>query len=299
MAGEQPATPESQSIEDRLYAQFEPEQPQEQTPEQPEPQQETAGEESEQAQSEFVEAEFNGKTYQVPPELKDALMAQSDYTRKTTEVSERQKALDQKELQYKAVESERRFHEAVKEDIGQMQEIDFSIKQWKAIDVTQMTSEQLWQVKTQIDNLKDKREELARGVNSKWNAWQQEQIGIAHEIQAKAQDLVSKSIKGWGPEIQRALTDYGNAEGYTNEELKQLSHDARIVKTLWKAQQFDKLQAQKLEGKVRSLPTVKPGSSNPMPQQVKDKLSLSKQMNKATTSAQKAKVIEQEMMRRF
>lgn len=298
MEGEQPATPESQSIEDRLAAQFEPEQPEEQTQEQPEVQ-EGAPEESEQAPPEFVEAEFNGKTYQVPPELKDALMAQSDYTRKTTEVSERQKALDQKELQYKAVESERKFHESVKDDIAQMQEIDFHIKQWKGIDVSSMTSEQLWQIKTQIDNLKDRREELSKGINSKWNTWQQEQIGIAHEIQAKAQELVSKSVKGWGPEMQKALTEYGNAEGYTNEELKQLSHDARIVKTLWKAQQFDKLQAQKIEGKVKTLPTVKPGSSNPMPQHVKDKLALSKQLNKASTSSQKAKVIEAELMRRF
>jgi hypothetical protein len=82
--------------------------------------------------------------------------------------------------------------------------------------------------------------------------------------------------------------------------LAQLSSDARIVKTLWKAHQFDKLQTQKIEGKVKSVPTVKPGSSNPMPQHVKDGFALKKQLNNPKlTDAQKAKVIERELMNRF
>lgn len=296
MTGEQPAT-ESPSIEDRLAAQFEPDQPDGQQPEQPAGT-ETPEPESEAAASEFVETEFNGKTYQVPPELKDALMAQSDYTRKTTEVAERSKAIEQKELAYRAYEAERKFNAAVKDDIAQMQEIDFSVKQWKSIDVTGMTSEQLWQVKTQVDNLKEKREELSRNVNSKWNAHQQEQIALANEAQSKAQDAVAKSIKGWGPEAKAAMRDYALTEGYTAAEIDTLA-DPRMVKTIWKAQQYDKLQAQKVQGKVQIAPTVKPGSSNPMPQQVRDKLALRKQLGSAKTSGEKAKVIERELMNRF
>lgn len=293
---EQPAT-ESLSIEERLAAQFEPEQPEEQQQEQP-PEEQQAESDAE-ATPDFVEVDYDGETYQVPPKLKDAILRQSDYTKKTTEVSQRQQALEQKELQIRAVESERQFHESVKPDIAQIQEIDFQIKQWKAVDVQGMTSEQLWQVKTQLDNLKEKREELARGIDGKWRGWQQQQNQLLGEIQQKANEYVTKAIKGWGPELQKALTDYGVAEGYTAAELNQLSTDARIVKTLWKAQQYDKAQQQLAQGKLRVTPTVKPGSSNPMPQQVKDKLAFNKQMKTARTSAEKAKAIEAELMRRF
>lgn len=291
---EQPET-ESLSIEDRLAAQFEPEQPEEQQEQQAAEQPESDAETT----PDFVEVDYDGETYQVPPKLKDAILRQSDYTKKTTEVSQRQQALEQKELQIRAVESERQFHESVKPDIAQIQEIDFQIKQWKAVDVTGMTSEQLWQVKTQLDNLKDKREEMARGIDSKWRGWQQEQSKLLGEIQQKANEYVTKSIKGWGPDVQKALTDYGVAEGYTAAELNQLSTDARIVKTLWKAQQYDKAQQQLAQGKLRVTPTVKPGSSNPMPQDVKDKLAFTKQMKSAKTSGEKAKAIEAELMRRF
>lgn len=296
---EQPET-ESQplSIEERLAAQFEPEQPEEQQQEQP-PEEQQADSDVE-TTPDFVEVDFDGETYQVPPKLKDALLRQSDYTKKTTEVSQRQQALEQKELQIKAVESERQFHEAVKPDIAQIQEIDFQIKQWKAVDVTGMSSEQMWQLKTQLDNLKEKREELARGIDGKWRGWQQHQNALLTEAKQKATEYVSKAIKGWGPELQKALTDYGVAEGYTSEELNSLSMDARIVKTLWKAHQYDKAQQQLANGKLKVTPTVKPGSSNPMPQQVRDQFALKKQLNNPKlTSSQKAKAIERELMNRF
>lgn len=296
---EQPET-ESLSIEDRLYAQFEPEQA---AAEEPQEQQEAAPQEAEapesEAQPEFQEIEYEGKTYQVPPELKDAILRQSDYTKKTTEVSERQRALEQKELQLKAVENERRFHETVKSDINQIQKIDFQIEQWKSVDVTGMSSEELWKISRQVDQLKEQRQHLSNGINGKWQGFQQEQSALMQQARAKAEEHVSKSVKGWGPEVQKALTDYGVAQGYTSEELSQLSFDARYVSTLWKAHQFDKLQAQQVQGKVKTVPTVKPGSSNPMPQQVKDKLAYQKTIKSAKNSGEKAKAIERALMNRF
>lgn len=293
---EQPAT-ESLSIEDRLAAQFEPEQADaEAQAEQPE-QQETATESA--AQPEFQEIEYEGKTYQVPPELKDALLRQSDYTKKTTEVSERQRTLEQRELQLKAVENERKFHDTVKQDINQIQRIDFQIEQWKAVDVTGMSAEELWKISRQVEKLKEDRAQLSNGINSKWQGFQNEQNSLLQQARAKAEEHMSKSVKGWGPEVRQALTDYGVSQGYSSEELSQLSFDARYVNTLWKAQQFDKLQSQQVQGKVINVPTVKPGSSNPMPQHVKDNFALQKQIKSAKTSGEKAKAIERALMNRF
>ena len=45
---------------------------------------------------EELEVEFEGKTYKVSPEIKDALLRQADYTKKTMEVAEQRKAYEAK-----------------------------------------------------------------------------------------------------------------------------------------------------------------------------------------------------------
>lgn len=293
---EQPET-ESLSMEDRILAQFDEQSEVEQPQEQPEQEQDAAPESE--AQPEFVDIEFEGKAYQVPPELKDAILRQSDYTKKTTEVSERQRALEQKELQIKAAEQERAFHASVQGDITAIQKIDFQIEQWKSVDVTGMTSEEMWKLSRTVDQLKDKRQELQLGLNQKWQGYQHQQDQLKAEAKAKAEEHVSKAIKGWGPESKKAIRDFAASQGFTQAEIDSIG-DARVINTLWKAAQFDKLQTQTIQGKVKTVPTVKPGSSNPMPQAVKDDLAYRKQMNKpGLSSAQKAKLIEQRLMSRF
>lgn len=294
---EQPET-ESLSIDDRIYAQFADEQPEVEAPaEQPE-QSEEAAPESE-AQPEFVDIEFEGKAYQVPPELKDAILRQSDYTKKTTEVSERQRALEQKELQIRAAEAEKTFRDSVKDDIRAIDRLDYQIEQYKSVDVTGMSAEELWKLSRHIEKLNSDKAQLANGLNQKWHGFQQQQQQMLQEAKAKAEEHVSKAIKGWGPESKKAIRDFASNQGFTQAEIESIS-DPRVVNTLWKAAQFDKLQAQNIQGKVKAVPTVKPGSSNPMPQAVKDQFALKKTLgNKTLTSAQKAKAIERELMNRF
>lgn len=294
---EQPAT-ESLSIEDRLYAQFEPEQPEVEAPAEQQEQTDEAAAESE-AQPEFVDVEYEGKAYQVPPELKDAILRQSDYTKKTTEAAERQRALEQKELQIRAAESERAFHEKAKDDVTQIQKIDFQIEQWKAVDVSALDAKQLWQLKAQIDDLKEKRNALTNGLNQKWQEHQQEQTKLQQEATSKYVEALTKAIPTWSQDLDAKLTQYAvNDLGMTPEELSR-TRDVRFVKALHKAYQFDQLKVQNKQGKVTTVPTVKPGSSNPMPQHVKDQFALKKQLSSAKTDAQKAKVIERELMNRF
>jgi hypothetical protein len=293
---EQPET-ESLSIDDRIYAQFADEQPEVEAPaEEQQPTEEAA--ESE-AQPEFVDIEFEGKAYQVPPELKDAILRQSDYTKKTTEVSERQRALEQKELQIKAAEAEKTFRDSVKDDIRAIDRLDYQIEQYKSVDVTGMSAEELWKLSRHIEKLNSDKAQLANGLNQKWHGFQQQQQQLLADAKAKAEEHVSKAIKGWGPEAKKAVRDFAVNQGFTQAEIDSIG-DPRVVNTLWKAAQFDKLQSQNIQGKVKAVPTVKPGSSNPMPQAVKDQFALKKQLNNPKlSSSQKAKAIERELMNRF
>lgn len=291
--------PETESMADRIASQFldqsEPvaeEQPQE--TEGVEPQVEAEAE----AQPEVVEVEFGGKSYQVPPELKDALMAQTDYTKKTTEVAEQKRLMELDAAQIKAARLERTFETSAKEDILGMQKIDFQIEQYKSIDATGLTSDQLWQLSRTIDGLKEQRAAMSEKLTGKYNQFRDEQNKLIAETKIKAQDIAAKSIPNWSEATQKQLRDYGTSIGFGAEEISSVT-DPRIVKVLWQASQFAKLQASKLTGKVSNVPTVKPGSSNPMPQGVKDNFAFKKAMKSASNSSAKAKTIEAELMRRF
>ena len=54
---------------------------------------------TDEAESEVEDVDWEGKKYAVPKELKDALMRQSDYTRKTQEIAETRRALEAKEAE--------------------------------------------------------------------------------------------------------------------------------------------------------------------------------------------------------
>jgi hypothetical protein len=294
---EQPAT-ESLSIEDRIVNQFEPEQPEVEAPQEQQAAPEEEGAPESEAQPEFAEIEFEGKAYQVPPEIKDALLRQSDYTKKTTEVSERQRAIEQKEYQLKAVEMQRKFDDSAREDIAKIQELDWSLKQLRNMPVANLSEIEYRQLRERLDQIKEERAELSNNLTAKWNGFQQHQQQLMHEAMQKAQEHISKSIKGWGAEAQKAIREHALTEGFTGPELDAMS-DPRLVKVLWKSAQFDKLQRATTEGRAKPVPTVKPGSSNPMPQHVKDQFAQKKQLSSAKTSSEKAKVIQKMLESRF
>ncbi len=285
-----------QSMADRIASQFD-EQPEADAPEQPEVEAQAETEESE-AAPEFVEVEVDGELYQLPPKLKDKVLANADYTKKTQEVAEQRRLVEVREQQIKAAETERAFQKSVNDDIVAMQEIDFQVKQYKAVDVTGMNSEQLWQLNRHIEGLKEKREELSKKVTAKYGEFQQEQQKLGQEMMAKAQEAAAKAVPNWSPETQKQIKDYAMAQGFDAQELATIT-DPRVVKVLWQASQYVKAQQGTIKGKVTSVPAVKPGSSNPMPQHVKDKFAFSKQMKTAPNSAAKAKLIERELMNRF
>ena len=94
--------------------------------------------------------------------------------------------------------------------------------------------------------------------------------------------------------------EYGKAVGFTDVAMDGIELDARSAMVLHKAAQFDALQANK-SAAVQKLdsPVVKPGSSTPMPQQVRDKLSFHKSMKSAKTSQEKARLIENRLAGMF
>jgi hypothetical protein len=158
-----------------------------------------------------------------------------------------------------------------------------------------MTAEQMFRQKMELDNIKEQRQSLAQAVDAKRGQFNQTMQTKLAEMRKSARELASKSIQGFSEETEKALRSFAESEGLAPQEVDNVLLDPRSFKIIWKAMQFDKVKAgtAKVDATQKAL---KPGAaSERMPQQVVNKLNFNKALKAATSSGDKAKVIEQRL----
>lgn len=281
-----------QSVEQRIEAMFLPkeEEPQEQKPVEVE-QQEAKPEEQEPtpAEPEVAEVEIEGELYQVPAKIKDRFIQHADYTRKTQELAEARRSLAAKE---QVVQLQAAFHQSVKDEMTQLASIESQMSQFQKLDWQTMDTDQLVRTKHQLDQLRDAKSELEKNLQAKGADFQKR----LQEERQKAIDAglkyVQQKVKTFNDATAKELVNYGVSEGYTQDELSQLV-DPRVIVTMWKAQQWDKLQASKpsITNKAsQAAPVIKPSAT---PKQVSHKDVLTKQIRESKDPRAKARAAEE------
>lgn len=308
VTSDQAASP--QSLTDRIAAKFgiRPEEQAPQVEEQPEEvaaEEATAETESESpeeaapAEPEFLEIEFEGERYQVPPKLKDALLRQSDYTKKTQEIAEQRKSLETIQAQYKAAQEREQFIAATKDEREYLTVLEKAISEAAKLDWQNMPMEQAFRTKMELDRYKEQRQQIADSLKAKETEFAASQREHFTTLRNQVREQVGKAIQGFD---EKALSEYFTREGLTNDEIEGVLLDPRSAQIGWKARQWDLLQAQKataVEAAKKAPPAIKPASARPMPQDVKDKLNFRKAMKAAPDSNAKAKLIEQRLAKAF
>lgn len=199
-------------------------------------------------------------------ELKKSYQLGSDYTKKTQEVAEQRKVIEQ---EAKAIIEARKVRDdyaqklqAVEqfltgtndspEDLAAMKEND---PIGYAVKVAEMTEK-----KEQLQTVQSERERLAQEQNAV--RADEMQKFVANEAQKLTQSLPEFSDKAKGEQIKNEIRNYGKKVGFTDEELSQV-YDSRHVLVLHKAAQWDKLQSSKsgVKKKVAKAPkTLKGGA---------------------------------------
>jgi len=193
-----------------------------------------------------VEVEYEGKTYCLPPELRDALLRQADYTRKTQEVAKARKALEADRAAHDQKAAGARAHiwdaarvVALNDQLAQLDQVD-----WRALQKQDPNRAQaLGQVRAQLKDLRDR---AAR-------AWtQKEKDHASHSQRATARRMSEVSahlprlIADWSPELDGKLMQYGTAQGLSHPEMSQATlQNPAFVKLLHKAHQFDEAEKKK------------------------------------------------------
>ena len=199
-------------------------------------------------------------------ELKKSYQLGSDYTKKTQEVAEQRKVIEQEakaiiearqvrdeySQKLQAVEQFLLSNNDTPEDLAAMKEND---PIGYAVKVAEMTEK-----KEQLQAVQAEQQRLAQQQQSD-RAAQLEQF-VQEEANKLAESLPEFSDKAKGEQVRNDIRSYGKKVGFTDEELSQV-YDSRHVLVLHKAAQYDKLMAGKagVKKKVAKAPkTVKSGA---------------------------------------
>jgi hypothetical protein len=208
----------------------------------------------------LVEVEFEGKLLKVEPTIKDALMRQVDYTRKTMELAEHRKMFQQQQQQAVLQEA---FQKESAPDTAALAKLEAQIDQFKQMNWAEMDTDTIVRARQALDQIKEQRDEAKAKLDAKRDEFMQQVSRSREQLLQQGAEFLKKTIPAWGEIAQKDSAQAALSVGFTKEEVSSFM-DPRAVHLAWKAAQWDKLQAAKpsTAQKVKSAPPVaKPGSA--------------------------------------
>ena len=179
----------------------------------------------------FEEVEYEGKKYALPPELKDAILRQADYTRKTQELAQTRQQAEQTFAQQQArIEAERANIQAV----ARLTALDERLQQYAGVDwdsLSQSNGELAQREFMKYQQLKDSRTQFVAQIQQhEGQRAMQEQQETARQLQ-DANEALSREIKGWSPDYAQSLREVAKSLGAKEEQLNGI-REPWIVKAL-------------------------------------------------------------------
>lgn len=202
---------------------------------------------------ELIDYEFNGKSLKIPAEIKDSLMMQADYTRKTQELAEQRRQVEQQAAQIRQVDQE------TMQSMVKLQALDSQLAQFEQVDWNALAREDSAKAQElffSYEKLKDQRNKLQQETKQK-----QEQRELMQQ-QAWAKQLedgkkmIREKIPDWSDEKAAALVKHASSYGYSAQEAQQIS-DPRAVMLLHDAYMYQKLKAQTEQQPEKPQPAAK------------------------------------------
>ena len=302
-------TPESEvSIESRLAAAFAAEEtgvpeaaPVETAPEaSDEP---TAEVETEEVAEDVFEFEADdGTTVKLPAAVEKAVLRQKDYTQKTMQLAELQKAA-QDRLQY--AEAREQLSAAVLDDVTQLRSIESQLKQYQDADwpaLYEANPGQALRFQQVMRDLEKQVSQKQQEINAKVQHVQQA-TQKHHQFQWESAEKGARQMIGdISAADNAAMLRTVESLGITPQEFKSRFADPRIIAAVHKAAKWDSLQGQKasaVQKASQAPPVIKPGAANPMSAQSKQELNFRKAMKSSSSSQDRARLIEQRLADRF
>ena len=186
------------------------------------PEAETEGAEDGQPEDDTEEVEWDGAKYRIPKALKPGLLMQADYTRKTQELAEQRRTVEQHftsltqqaELQQQTLEHRVNL-KTVEQQLAQFQNTDwqaYTANYGAEATATAMAS---WQ------QYREAKAELEGAIAKTETDFQQLSERSRANAIAQADQVLSREIEGWSPQLVTTLAGYAAENfGITPQELR-------------------------------------------------------------------------------
>ena len=237
--------------------------------EEPEEEEDSEGTEERAVEGEeFVYAvNINGEEHQVPlDELLKGYSRQSDYTRKTQELSEQRKSIEANQAQWGAeiqqIQMERQQYVNALQNV--IENSMGSLDQFATVDWATLKNDNPLEYITKRDEYREVQDKVRQAQHQQQQAQQTYQQESQRNHQRVLQEEHGKLIEAL-PEWQESqsrqklsseIKDYALSQGYTSEEIGSLI-DHRSLMTLYKAMKFDKASSPDvINKKVKNKPKV-------------------------------------------
>jgi hypothetical protein len=202
------------------------------------------------------EVEYEGKNYKLPKELKDALLRQSDYTRKTQEVAKTRAdvAAERAAAQAEVAEEKRRIasHKENVREYGYLAALDDHLAglektDWQALsDADPIEAQKRF---FQASQLKEQRNQIAARITQREQQEQIESQRSTAKALEEGRKVLERDIKGWSSEMAKQVREHGIKSGFTAAEIDAVT-DPKLVKALHKSMMYDQL-LQKTQAKPK------------------------------------------------
>lgn len=232
---------------------------------------EVIDEDSDEEQS-FLKLKIDGEEIEKPLDEVISLAQQgADYTKKTQEVAEQRKALEEYaqtiQVQEQQLRQQAELQQALLGELAQITAIDQQLAEFQAIDWNQLSENDFVEAQKLFftqNKLQNQRVALVQQLESKQQQITQAQQQALSQRIAKGKEILAKEIPNWSPDTSKAIISAGKEfYGFSDEEMASVL-DPRHVKVLHDAMQWRKLQANStVKNKVSTAkPVIKPGAKD-------------------------------------
>lgn len=205
---------------------------------------------------EYEDIDIDGVKYSLPKGLKDNVMMQADYTRKTQAVAEQRRAIEDFQ---KETEVQRQQFEQHRELNAELHSIDSQIKQYQQVDwatLQNQSPEMAQQHQFNFVNLQNERQQKAQELEQTVAETARSQEQFASTRKAEIVRSLHSEVEGWSGEKAQQIVRFAQESGYTREFVKALDDGifpdtVSMVKTINEAMLYRDMtaKAKKLKGK--------------------------------------------------
>lgn len=258
-------------------------------------------EDSENEQPKSVKLKVNGEELEKPLDEVIALAQQGlDYTKKTQEVAEQRKALEEYaqtvQVQEQVFMQQVQLQQALIGDVAQLTAIDKQLSAFNDVNWQELSDNDFVEAQKLFftyNQLQQQRGQLATELEAKAQQIQQTQSAKMQEKIAQGKEILAKEIPNWSRETTQELMSVGKEYGFSDDELGTII-DPRHVKVLHDAMQWRKLQKNSVaKNKVsQAKPVVKPGAKDTKQEATSANRQVREQLRKTGKSDLAQKLIE-------